>query len=546
MNEEIRNKIQEYLRNNQHAEAIPLLESLCSATSNNAEAHYLLGCSYGRLGQHSKAVDALQKCIELAPNVAQTHFALSGVRLAQGLYNEAAQSLRTTLKINNSIAEAHIALADLDVMQRNFSTAREHLTRAIQLKPNLSEAHLGLARLEQETENHEAAIKHIKTALQHKPDYAQALCAMANSIVGLARMSNKSRIEDAIPYYKKALQLDPDYTDAQAGLAVLYEFTSDYDKAYELIKPVLEKKIYHAIIGLAFIRLCKQVNRCSEAVDYVKKVLEKPGLPANSKKTLHFAVAKVLDSMALYDEAFLNYKAANEALGPQAYDTVGHAYNMEQTIKIFGPGLFMKIPATTHIDTRPVFIVGMPRSGTSLTEQILAAHSQVFGAGELVTLGDLITALPGAINSKLRFPACVEELSQKHIDKLSKDYLAHLDSLVKAAGHENAQRITDKMPHNFYFLGLIQLLFPEAHIIHCQRDPIDTCLSIYFQDFNEKHDYARDLFKIGTHYNQYLSLMNHWQQILTIPILNIRYESLIENQEKTTREMLEYCGLDCE
>lgn len=546
MNDNIRGKIQEHLRNNQHAEAIPLLESVCLSSQNNAEAYYLLGCSYARLGQHEKADNTLQKCIEIAPNVAQSHFALAGVRIAQGLYSEAVQPLQTTLKINNSIAEAHVALADIEIMQRNFTSARSHLSSAIQLKPDLSEAHLGLARLEQETENHEAAIKHIKAALRYKPNYAQALCAMANSIVGLARMANKTRLEDSIPYYKKSLRLDPGYIDAQAGLATLYEFTGEYDKAYTLIKPVIEKKTYHAIIGLAYVRLCKHFDQCTEAIDYINKVLEKPDIPATSKKTLHFAAAKVLDSMDRFDAAFSHYKAANEALGPQAYDTVGHAYNMEKTIKVFGPGLFMKIPAASHVDRRPVFIVGMPRSGTSLTEQILAAHSQVYGAGELVTLGDQITALPRAMNSTQRFPAIIETLTQQQIDRLSSEYLAKLDSIVAEAGAENAKRITDKMPHNFYFLGVIQLLFPGARIIHCQRDPIDTCLSIYFQDFNEKHDYARDLFKIGTHYNQYLSLMTHWQHILNLPIFTVRYEELIENQEKITNDLLEFCGLDWE
>ena len=546
MNAETRAKIQEFLGNNQHAEAIPLLESVCSGNHNDAEAYYLLGCSYARLGQHQKAADALQRCIELAPNVAQSHFALAGVRLGQGLQDMAAESLKKTLSINNSMAEAHIALADIEIKHRNFFTARQHLTKAIDLKPNSSEAHLSLARLEQEEESHESAIKHIKKAIEYKPDFVQAHCAMANSIIGLARMSNKRNIEDAIPHYKKALSLDPNYLDALSGLATLYEFTGQFEMAYALIEPSLKEKTYHAIVGLVFARLCRQIGKCDEALQYIDKVLEKPDLSASSRKTLLFAAAKVLDNIGKFDAAFSYYKSANETLGPQAYDTVSHAQTVDNIIKVFNPSLYIKLPKSNHSDRRPIFIVGMPRSGTTLTEQILAVHSKVFGAGELVTLAELVGTIPKLIPGSQQFPDCVTDLRQEHIDMLSRQYLEILDRLVAEAGATSAVRITDKMPHNFFYLGLIQLLFPEARVIHCQRDPVDTCLSIYCQDFNERHDYAKDLFKIGTHYSQYQHLMEHWGNTLTIPMYNLKYEELVANQKSVTKELIEFCGLDWE
>jgi len=531
--------IQALIQSNRHAEAIPLLQSICASSPNNAEAHYLLGCAYARLGQNDEAVTILQRCLRLAPNVAQTHFALAGVWLAQDLPNEAATSLEAALKINNAIPEIHVELAKIQIANRDLSNARSHLEQALKLNPQMSDVHFGLGRLEQEIEDHEKAMVHLKKALQYNPQSAQALCGMGASMIGLARTINKVSVEDAEIYYRKALEIEPGYIDAIAGLAIVYDFSGDYKKAAELIEPLLEKGIRHATVAVAFARICRYVGQCQEAIDCVEKVLKKPGLSASTRKGLYFASAKVFDNMGDYEAAFERYKAANEVIGVQAYNTVDHACNIKEIIKVFNPGLFMQLPPASSLDTRPIFIVGMPSSGTSLIEQILAAHPEVYGAGELTALGKIIANMPRRLNCEQRFPTCMGKLDQEIIDSLSR---AYLQELSKQSGR--ARRITDKMPHNFYFLGLIQLLFPGAKVIHCQRDPMDTCLSIYFQDFNDLHDYARDLFKVGTHYYQYERLMEHWKQILSVPILDVSYEEVVSDQEAVTRRMLEFCELE--
>jgi hypothetical protein len=257
-------------------------------------------------------------------------------------------------------------------------------------------------------------------------------------------------------------------------------------------------------------------------------------------KGLNFAVGKVLDGMSLYDEAFEHYKAGNEAIS-YLYDSLSNTQNITDIIEIFTPALFMNTPAAKVRGKKPIFIIGMPRSGTSLTEQIMAAHSNVHAAGELTTLFDVSSKMKNDLGGEKAYPFYVKNISQKDTDEMAGSYLKKLESFSV-----DAEYVTDKMPHNFYLLGLIQLLFPDAKIIHCKRDPMDTCLSIYFQDFSEVHKYAKDLFNIGTHYYQYKRLMDHWKQVLSIPILDINYEDLVENQEATTRRILEFCGLDWE
>jgi hypothetical protein len=188
-----------------------------------------------------------------------------------------------------------------------------------------------------------------------------------------------------------------------------------------------------------------------------------------------------------------------------------------------------------------VFIVGMPRSGTSLVEQILASHSVVHGAGELPHLAWIANAISRLTPSGTPYPEGAAELTQQQLSEAASRYLAALDEIAPTA-----LRVTDKMPHNFRFLGLIQQLLPRSRIIHVHRDPLDTCLSCFFQEFSAAHAYARTLHDLGTHYLDYRRLMQHWADTLTIPLLTIQYEDLVSSIESEARRMIEFCGLDWE
>jgi len=187
-------------------------------------------------------------------------------------------------------------------------------------------------------------------------------------------------------------------------------------------------------------------------------------------------------------------------------------------------------------DERPVFILGMPRSGTSLIEQILASHAQVFGAGELNHAKNLAAELFRGRESKLG--AYLPSVTAHQLDALAKRYLALAG---KQAG--TATRITDKMPANFLWLGLIAQMFPRARVIHCLRDPRDTCLSIYFQFFTQAHPYASDLGDLAFYYRGYERMMAHWRSVLDLPMLEVRYDQLVADQEGQTRAMLDFLGL---
>ena len=193
-----------------------------------------------------------------------------------------------------------------------------------------------------------------------------------------------------------------------------------------------------------------------------------------------------------------------------------------------------------NISNTPVFIVGVPRSGTSLVEQILSSHSDVFGAGELTWVGVVASSIQDNLKTDTHYPECIQELTKSNINGLAEQYLRYLHTLAN-----NESRITDKMPNNFLHLGLIHILFPNARIIHCRRDPRDTCVSIYTEYFPDGLPYSYNLLKLGAFYKQYERIMDHWRTVIGAGlIIDIDYENLVKNQEEESRRLVKFIGLD--
>jgi hypothetical protein len=211
---------------------------------------------------------------------------------------------------------------------------------------------------------------------------------------------------------------------------------------------------------------------------------------------------------------------------------------MDTRISTFSQAFFDSPSATGSNDERPIFIVGMPRSGTTLVEQVISSHPRAEGAGELRTIGQIASELPGRIGSALPYPACVGELKQAALSDAAQFYCDRISRIS-----EGALRITDKMPGNYIDLGLIALMFPHARVIHCRRDARATCMSVYFNDFDAYHPYACDLNRIGLRYHHYRRLMEHWSTVLPLPILTVDYEAMVADVEATSRRILEFCDL---
>jgi hypothetical protein len=276
----------------------------------------------------------------------------------------------------------------------------------------------------------------------------------------------------------------------------------------------------------------------------VAEAADDPRLPAEDRCRISFAIARTHDRANRYGEAFEYGRRANDlrreidGRAGLVYDPAAFARRIDQLIALFTPEYFARVRGFGTDAETPVFVVGMMRSGTTLVEQILASHPRAFGAGELSDLVRLLAALPARLRTTTEFPACVNLLDESTARVVAGEYVQRLRALGGAA-----DRVVDKMPTNYLWLGFIATFFPNARIIHCRRDPVDTCLSCFFQDFASPHPYTSDLRHMGHYYRQYERLMAHWATVLPVRVFELNYEELTTDQEAVSRRMVEYCGL---
>jgi len=347
--------------------------------------------------------------------------------------------------------------------------------------------------------------------------------------------------EKAIQIGTRILKNNPENKEAVLLTASALEIIGEHNKAYHYLTPLLNEKKVDANAGIIFATISKHIGMQEQAIIVLERILDSNNsIPSHTRIKIHFTLGDNYDSIHNYDTAFKHYSIGNN-LKQTVYDRKQHSTNIRKLIRFFNKKyLSNTIKSSIHTE-RPVFIVGMPRSGTSLIEQILSSHSRVFGAGELPDLNNLVKNMSNNLKTSSAYPECLTQLDSTVIDSISVKFLQHLYNLSS-----DADFITDKMPSNFMHLGLIEVLFPHARIIHCKRSPLDTCVSCYFQDFGPSHPYAYNLSDLGHYYKQYQKIMDHWKKSLSISVLDIQYEELIEKQRTITMKILDFCSLDWE
>ncbi len=491
-----------------------------------AMAHSNLGNALRDLGQLQDAEDSLRRALDIEPDYAEAHSDLGNVLLGLGLRDEAVSSYRRALSMKPHYAVAHNnlgnALRDLGQLQ----DAEDSLRRALDIEPNFVEAlsNLGnvlldLGRLD------EAAISY-RRAIALKPDGATAHLnlGMVLRLQGLAAEAEAS--------CRRALAINPDLTAAIAFLGEIHADKGQFADAELLFKHALsiEPQLPEALVGIA--RYRKMAATDSPWFAAVRQILNARPPPVH-EIALRYAVGKYFDDLKDYEQAFTSYRLANELAkrSRPAHDRRQLTRFVDEMTDLFDKKWFSQWRTHGIPSTRPVFIIGMPRSGTTLTEQILSSHPAVFGAGELTFWNKASAVHP---SSTFNYAG-----NANTILELAHDYLRLLQDF--SAG---ALRVVDKMPANFLNLGLIHAALPNARIIHMRRNPIDTCLSIYFQNFGATHSYANDLDDLAHYYTEYLRIMDYWRSILPEEaVMDVSYEDLIDDPEAWGRKLLAFIGL---
>jgi tetratricopeptide (TPR) repeat protein len=491
-----------------------------------------LGVIQRQQGQLEAAVASLQQALRVKPDSPEAHYNLGNVLHDLGRLTEAMQHYREALRLRPDFPEAYANLGVTFGDRGEFGIAVQHYQEALRLKSDFPEAHYNLGNALQELGYLEAAVEHYRAALRLRPNFPEGHNNLANVL------QTQGKFDEAKASYQQALRLRADFQEARAGLARVLEKEGSFEQAYEHLKPLVEAGSTNPAVLITFALLCRHFDRRTEARTLLERRLTQGSIPLGQRRVLLFMLGTLCDELGAFDQAFMYYQQAN-ILKPRRFDPSQHAAFIEALIATCNADFLARMPRATQQSERPIFIVGMPRSGTSLVEQILASHPAVYGAGELEDINQIANSLADTLGTDRPYPYSLKMLSQETLNSTAQRYLDRLAMLS-----DDALRVTDKMPGNFVHLGLIALLFPRARIIHCVRDPLDTCLSCYFQDFVNLHPYAYDLTHLGAYYRQYQRLMRHWEEVLDLPMLKVQYEELVAHQEPLSRQIVAFCGLE--
>jgi tetratricopeptide (TPR) repeat protein len=492
------------------------------------------------------------------------------VAVREGKREEALTEGREALRLDPECVEAHMVLGLVLGQQGRLPEAETAFLQALRVEPDRAEAALHLGTALREQGHLERAAGYLRHALDLQPGLAAA-----HSQLGLV-LSDLGQLEEAATAYREALRLEPDLVPALSHLGILLEELGQPGEGQRLLERALtlgpgqrQVHVHHGMslanqgrlpearaqflqaltldpdcaAALFFLARDGQHSFTEADVSRMRDLLGRDTLRPRDRINLHFALARVHDRRGEYDEAFRHCDQGNahkrDLLRRQgnAFQPEVHAQLVDRLMAAFSPAHFDRTRSFGSARELLVFIVGMPRSGTSLVEQILASHPAVFGAGEIRALRNFVTELPAALSISAEYPECLAGLDRATAAILAERYV---DGLRRLGGEK--VRVTDKTPANFHHLGLIATLLRGARIIHCRRDPRDVCWSCYFQNFREV-PFACDLGLLGAYYREYDRLMAHWKKVLPIPILDVGYEELVVDPNRISRTILTHCGL---
>jgi tetratricopeptide (TPR) repeat protein len=377
------------------------------------------------------------------------------------------------------------------------------------------------------------AVAHYQRVLMLRPDHANA-----HSSLGMA-LREQDRLDDAMTHCERAIALNPDHADAYNNLGNIFKYLGKFDEAIAhygratAIRPEYAEAHFNRAETKTF-------HHGDADLAALEALADKDNLSTSEALYVHFALAKALEDSGDYVRAFEHLRKGNALKRRQInYDENYHLKGFQRISAVFDSPLFDRLRGEGDPSSVPIFVLGMPRSGSTLIEQILASHPQVHGAGELRDLDTAARGVLRGIGLPVQFPEFVPSLDGATLRQIAQAYLARLPSLG-----DGKIRIVDKSPANYLQIGLIRLILPNARIIHTVRDPIDTCVSCYSKLFTWGQFYSYDLAELGRYYRSYRELMTHWRSVLpSDAMLDVVYEHVVDDLEGQARRLTDYCGL---
>ncbi len=485
------------LERGRHAEALPHLRQVVAADPNNANARYNLGRCLIDLRNFVEAERVYQDHIEKNPGDAEAFNHLGLARLAKGSTVEAETCFRTAIQLNEHDPIFHANLAQTLHQLGKPDEAGQSYEQAVSLAPDSP-----------------------GFRVQH-----------GWFLLGEGALS---RAEDR---FREALQRDPEDVSASAGLAAALEQREEYRVGLQVLRPFISAVHPHPQIAISYASLSRRQQTPGQALPVVRRAI-RPGVDRRQEARLRFSEGDLLDAIGDVDAAFDAYQRANEAEGTK-YNAEAHENFVDAVIETFTPSLFASVPKPDVDTGSSLIICGMPRSGSVLLDKILSTHPDVHGAGELDDLPTIAFGLRHYVSSGALYPENVRGVNQELINQLAK---ARMDSLKRTS---ECTMVADRLPHNFMHLGLAALITPGAKVIHTVRDPVDTCLSCYFQYFGgSSFAFSNRLDALSSFFRQYHRLMTHWERVLPIDVHTVRYEDLVAGDSGVVAGVIDFLQLD--
>ncbi len=491
------------------------------------------GTFYKSNGQLDIAVKKFEQALALKPDYAEVHYNL-GVTLRElDKIEEAIKSYKKAISIKNAYPNAHYNLGNALSSLKQYDGAIKHLELALIFNPRFAQAYNNLGLLYKNLGKDQEAGKKFDEALIIKPDYAEA--ANFRGVI----FQNSGDLENAMKYYQKSLEINPNLVDAYNNIGLAEKELNKTDNAIKAFENALSINPNFASAYYNLSRF-KHYTLSNEQIAKMQLLLSTDGISQSDLIYINFALANANENFENQDDFFKYLHEANRLRKKElkySFDTSQKLFSIIYEIFTEVPNSTKKPLKTIKSDKRPIFILGMPRSGTSLVEQIISSHASVYGAGELSTLTELLHPM---LKNKLSNGSDKNISSKKNLTLIREKYLdslAHLDT--------SANFITDKTPANFQNIGFIFSIFPDAKIIHLKRDPRAICWSIYKSNWSGTgYGFSYNISDLVKFYSLYSNLMDFWHKKFPGQIYDICYEDLTSNQEQETKKLLEYCELD--
>jgi tetratricopeptide (TPR) repeat protein len=551
-------------------EAIAHFNAALRLRPDLADLHNNLGNALRAAHRGEEAIASFRQAIALRPDNAETRNNFGVALAALKKYQDAVAEHERAVAIKPDYVEAHHNLANALAALGRTEEAISHFERALTLKPGAATTHNGYGNLLAALKRYEEAVRQYRKAIELRPDYFEAHNNLGNALAAIEHPT------DAIAQYRKALDINPDYAEAHNNLGNVLGAVERYDEAITCFRTALAidpqlTETYNAL-GSALVTVgridegrremeraiaiaprqpayyrgvgeCKRYTADDPHLAAMEALAQDLGsFTQDESMVLHYALAKAYDDIGRHEGAFDHLVEGSRLKRKQLdYDEAATLGIHKRVAGVFTPSLMREKSGLGDPSTVPVFIIGMPRSGTTLIEQILASHPQVFGAGELLAFHNAIDRQV-APNGPMKepFPEAAPAMSAAQLRSLGEDYVRQVTAMAPQAA-----RVTDKALGNFVHVGLIHLALPKARIIHAARNAMDTCFSCFSKLFASELLYTYDFGELGRYYRSYDNLMSHWRQVLPKgAMLDVQYEDLVADLETQARRIVDYCGLD--